>query len=59
MKENVAASTQNQALAAALFLYEHVPEQPLERLEAVRPLDRFGKAVSSESGGIIRSGRSA
>ena len=28
---NVAASTQNQALAALLFLYEHVLENPLAR----------------------------
>ncbi len=35
MKENVAASTQNQALAALLFLYEHVLGQPLDRIEGV------------------------
>ena len=35
VKENVAASTQNQALAAVLFLYEHVLEQPLDRIEGV------------------------
>src|SRR3970040_96707 len=33
--ENVAASTQNQALAAVLFLYEHVLERPLNRIEGV------------------------
>jgi integron integrase len=32
---HVAASTQNQALAAILFLYEHVLEQPLDRIEGV------------------------
>jgi integron integrase len=32
---NVAASTQNQALAAVLFLYEHVLERPLDRVEGV------------------------
>jgi integron integrase len=32
---NVAASTQNQALAALLFLYEHVLEEPLDRVEGV------------------------
>ncbi len=32
---NVAPSTQNQALAAVLFLYEHVLEQPLDRVEGV------------------------
>ena len=31
MRENVAASTQNQALAAVLFLYEHVLERPPNR----------------------------
>ncbi len=35
VKENVAASTQNQALAALLFLYEHVLEKPLNRIEGV------------------------
>jgi integron integrase len=33
--ENVAASTQNQALSAILFLYEHVLDQPLDRIEGV------------------------
>ena len=35
VKEHVAASTQNQALSAVLFLYEHVLEQPLDRIEGV------------------------
>lgn len=35
VQENVAASTQNQALAAVLFLYEHALEQPLDRIEGV------------------------
>ena len=35
VKENVAAWTQNQALAALLFLYQHVLEQPLNRIEGV------------------------
>jgi hypothetical protein len=35
VKEHVAASTQNQALAAILFLYQHVLEQPLNRIEGV------------------------
>lgn len=35
VKEHVAASTQNQALCAILFLYEHVLEQPLDRIEGV------------------------
>jgi len=35
LRENVAASTQNQALAGLLFLYEHVLEQPLNRIQGV------------------------
>jgi integron integrase len=35
VKEHVAASTQNQALAAILFLYQQVLEQPLNRIEGV------------------------
>ena len=35
VKEHVAASTQNQALSAILFLYEHVLAQPLDRIEGV------------------------
>jgi len=35
VQEHVAASTQNQALSAILFLYEHVLEQPLDRIEGV------------------------
>lgn len=35
IKENVAASMQNRALAALLFLYEHVPQQPLNCVEGV------------------------
>ena len=35
VNENVAGSTQNQALAAVLFLYQHVLEQPLDRIEGV------------------------
>jgi integron integrase len=35
VKENVAASTQNQALAAVLFLDEHVLQRPLDRIEGV------------------------
>jgi integron integrase len=33
--EHVSASTQNQALAALLFLYEKVLQQPLDRIEGV------------------------
>ena len=35
VRDNVAASTQNQALAAVLFLYEKVLELPLDRIEGV------------------------
>ena len=35
VEEKVAASMQNQALAAILFLYKHVLEQPLDRVEGV------------------------
>jgi len=35
VNEHVAASTQNQALSAILFLYEHVLKQPLDRIEGV------------------------
>lgn len=33
--DNVAASTQNQALATVLFLYEHVLKEPLDRIEGI------------------------
>jgi integron integrase len=35
LKRKVSASTQNQALAALLFLYKHVLEQPLDRVEGI------------------------
>lgn len=35
VQEHVAASTQNQALSALLFLYQHVLQQPLDRIEGV------------------------
>ena len=35
VQEHVAASTQNQALAAILFMYDKVLEQPLDRIEGV------------------------
>ena len=35
VEDHVAASTQNQALSAILFLYEHVLGQPLDRIEGV------------------------
>ena len=35
--EQVAASTQNQALAAIVFLYEHVLRTPLDRVDGITP----------------------
>lgn len=35
VKKHVAASTENQALSAVLFLYEYVLERPLDRIEGV------------------------
>ena len=35
ISQKVAASTQNQALAAVLFLYQHVLGEPLDRIEGV------------------------
>src|SRR5262245_41732858 len=35
VRENVAASTQNQALSAILFLYQEVLERELDRVEGV------------------------
>ena len=35
VREHVAASTQNQALSALLFLYQYVLQQPLNRIEGV------------------------
>ncbi len=36
LNRNVSASTQNQALSALLFLFEHVLKKPLEEINAVR-----------------------
>ena len=38
--DRVAASTQNQALAALLFLYDIVLKEPLERIEGIAPARR-------------------
>jgi integron integrase len=40
LRDQVAASTQNQALAALLFLYAHVVGRPLARVEGVVPAVR-------------------
>lgn len=39
-ERNVAASTQNQALCALLFMYEHVLDLPLEKLKNFRRADK-------------------
>jgi site-specific recombinase XerD len=39
-RECVAAATQNQALAAITFLYTHVLERPLTRLDGMTPARR-------------------
>ena len=59
VKEDVAASTQNQALAALLFLYEHVLEQPLNRIEGVvraRKPKRLPVVLTREEVEAVRSG---
>lgn len=40
VKDRVAASTQNQALAALTFLYERVLARPLDRVDGVQPARR-------------------
>ncbi len=40
VRQQVAASTQNQALAALLFLYERVLKSPLPRIEGIAPARR-------------------
>jgi integron integrase len=40
VEEHVAASTQNQALAAITFLYDRVLERPLTRIEGIAPARR-------------------
>jgi integrase len=40
VEERVAASTQNQALAALTFLYDGVLQQPLERVDGIAPAHR-------------------
>ncbi|TYP95239.1 Phage integrase, N-terminal SAM-like domain [Fodinibius salinus] len=39
-EQSVAASTQNQALCSILFLYEHVLQQPLEKLNNFKRADK-------------------
>ena len=40
LREQVAASTQNQALSALLFLYAHVVSRPLARVDGIVPAHR-------------------
>jgi len=40
VREQVSASTQNQALSALVFLYAHVVRRPLARIEGVAPAHR-------------------
>jgi integron integrase len=51
VEEHVAASTQNQALAAITFLYDRVLERPLTRLEGMTPArrSRYVPVVLSEA----------
>jgi len=51
--EQVAASTQNQALSALLFLDRQVPHQDLSPLDALRAQSPPGRR---ERGGIIENG---
>lgn len=39
-ERNVAASTQNQALCALLFMYEHILERPLEKMDDLKRADK-------------------
>jgi integron integrase len=50
VEQKVAASTQNQALAALTFLYDHVLERPLTRIDGVKPArrSRYVPVVLSE-----------
>jgi hypothetical protein len=57
VKENVAASTQNQTLAALLFLYGPVLELNRGGRGLRSPLGRLRKAVGRHSGSIIRPDR--
>ncbi|MEX2555882.1 MAG: integron integrase [Actinomycetota bacterium] len=52
----VAAATQNQALAALLFFYEHVLERPLDRVEGVvraRKPKRMPVALTRDEVGVM------
>jgi integron integrase len=55
IEERVAASTQNQALAALTFLYERVLQRPLTRIEGITPARRSRHVPVVLSEGEIRS----
>jgi integron integrase len=54
LRDQVAASTQNQALAALLFLYAHVVRRPLARVEGVMPAHRPRRLPVVLSQGEVR-----
>ena len=64
VEKRVAASTQNQALAALTFLYERVLNQPLTRIDGIeaarrrpcRPFSVETKSARSSSGSTIQRG---
>jgi integron integrase len=55
LEQKIAASTQNQALAALTFLYERVLLQPLERVDGVGPARRSRHVPVVLSQGEVRA----
>ena len=55
VEQKVAASTQNQALAALTFLYDRVLERPLTRVEGIAPARRSSRVPVVLSGSEIRA----
>jgi integron integrase len=55
VEESVAASTQNQALAAITFLYDRVLERPLTRIEGIAPARRPDRVPTVLSQREVRS----
>jgi integron integrase len=53
--EQVAASTQNQALAAVTFLYDRVLDRPLTRVEGIHPARRSQHVPVVLSAGEVRA----
>jgi len=61
VRDHVAASTQNQALAALLFLYEHVLGRPLDRMAGIvraRRPRRLPVVLTRDEVGLILDGLS-